>query len=135
MTPPLRGIRHVALFTSDLEASERFWIDIMGYLVEWRPDADNLYLTCGADNLALHRRPAAAPPAGAARGAAADLDHIGLAVPSSADVDAWAKHLKAQGLALAAEPKDHRDGSRSLYFRDPGGIMVQIIHHAPISQP
>ena len=27
----------------------------MGMQVEWRPDPDNVYLTSGNDNLALHR--------------------------------------------------------------------------------
>jgi catechol 2,3-dioxygenase-like lactoylglutathione lyase family enzyme len=126
VSPPLLGIRHVALFTQDLEAAERFWVDVMGYTIEWRPDPDNLYLTAGRDNLALHR---ATKPAGADR-----LDHIGLAVPRPEDVDAWAAHLARHGVTLAAAVKQHRDGSRSLYFRDPGGILVQIIHHTPISQ-
>ena len=58
------GIRHVALYVADLAAAERFWVDVMGYAVEWRPDPDNVYL-CGArDNLALHRHEASAarPP-------------------------------------------------------------------------
>jgi catechol 2,3-dioxygenase-like lactoylglutathione lyase family enzyme len=126
VSPPLVGIRHVAIFTQDLEAAERFWVDVMGYAIEWHPDPDNLYLTSGRDNLALHR---------ATRPSTEDrLDHIGLAVPRPEDVDAWAEHLTRHGVTLAKAPKQHRDGSRSLYFRDPGGILVQIIHHAPISQ-
>jgi catechol 2,3-dioxygenase-like lactoylglutathione lyase family enzyme len=125
--PALLGIRHVALFMGDLEAAERFWVDVMGYEVEWRPDADNVYLRGGSDNLALHR---AAP---AASGAAGSLDHIGLAVPAAADVDAWAAHLTDRGVALKAQPKTHRDASRSLYFQGPEGLLVQIIHHLPMT--
>lgn len=137
MTPPLRGIRHVALMARDLEASEKFWTGVMGYRVEWRPDADNVYITSGSDNIALHRY----SPTGAAIPAYAPmatsnelLDHIGLAVPGPADVDAWAAHLRQNGVTMENEPKTHRDGSRSLYFREPGGVLVQIIHHDPISQ-
>jgi catechol 2,3-dioxygenase-like lactoylglutathione lyase family enzyme len=126
--PPLHGIRHVALYTPDLEAALRFWVDVMGYTIEWRPDPDNLYLTSGRDNLALHRPPRGREAPGGT------LDHIGLAVPRPEDVDAWAAHLAGHGVTLVAPPKQHRDGSRSLYFRDPGGILVQIIHHLPISQ-
>jgi catechol 2,3-dioxygenase-like lactoylglutathione lyase family enzyme len=119
----LLGIRHVALYVGDLEAAERFWVDVMGYTVEWRPDPDNVYLYGARDNLALHRKDA--PGDGR-------LDHIGIAVAAAADVDAWAAHLAARGVALKAAPRTHRDGSRSLYFQGPEGLVVQIIHHAPM---
>ena len=125
--PRLLGIRHVALFTSNLPAAERFWVDTMGYAVEWRPDEDNVYLCGGTDNLALHR---GSPPAGAGI-----LDHIGIAVPSPHDVDAWAAYLEGQGIRLKTQPKTHRDGSRSIYFHGPGELLIQIIHHTPMSSP
>ena len=140
--PPLLGIRHVALFVADLETAERFWVEVMGYGVEWRPDPDNVYLTIGADNLALHRR-----VAGAAGPMSSDrLDHIGLAVPNPDDVDLWAARLAESGVVVKAAPRTHRDGSRSLYFRAPdgsdegpdegtdGGPLVQIIYHRPLSK-
>jgi catechol 2,3-dioxygenase-like lactoylglutathione lyase family enzyme len=125
MTAPASlGIRHVALTVRDLAAAERFWVEVMGYLVEWRPDADNVYLHGGRDNLALHRGEAAG---------GGQLDHIGIAVPTPADVDAWAEHLEAHGVTLKARPKTHRDGSRSLYFHGPQNLLVQIIHHLPMT--
>ena len=127
--PPLIGIRHVALFVPDLEIAERFWVDVMGYAVEWRPDPDNVYLCSGSDNLALHQASAMVGGDPVPQ----RLDHIGLAVPTADDVDAWAAHLTAHGLALKAAPRSHRDGSRSLYFHAPDGVLVQIIHHVPLS--
>lgn len=127
--PARVGLRHVALCVADLAVAERFWVEVMGYEVEWRPDADNVYLTGGSDNLALHRG------AGAGEGGAVQrLDHIGLAVPAPADVDAWAAHLEAFGVTVKAAPRTHRDGSRSLYFHAPDGTLVQIIYHRPLSQ-
>jgi catechol 2,3-dioxygenase-like lactoylglutathione lyase family enzyme len=117
------GIRHVALYVADLAAAERFWVDVMGYAVEWRPDPDNVYLCGGSDNLALHAKDV--PGEGR-------LDHIGIAVAAPADVDAWAAHLEAKGVPVKAAPKTHRDGSRSLYFHGPEGLLVQIIHHSPM---
>ena len=55
--PATIGMRHVALFVPDLEACEHFYVDLLGMKVEWRPDPDNVYLTSGQDNLALHRLP------------------------------------------------------------------------------
>jgi catechol 2,3-dioxygenase-like lactoylglutathione lyase family enzyme len=135
--PPLVGLRHAALFSPDLAAAERFWVDVMGFVIEWRPDDDNVYLSSGADNLALHRPPAtgaAAAGGGDLATAPQRLDHLGLAVPTSDDVDAWAVYLKGRGIALAAEPRGHRDGSRSLYLRTPDGVLVQIIYHRPLSK-
>jgi len=60
------------------------------------------------------------------------LDHIGIAVPAPGDVDAWADHLQAHGVVLKASPRTHRDGSRSLYFHGPEGLLVQIICHSPM---
>jgi catechol 2,3-dioxygenase-like lactoylglutathione lyase family enzyme len=122
--PALLGIRHVALTVGDLEAAEKFWVGVMGYEVEWRPDADNIYLHGGRDNLALHRGPVSN---------GGQLDHIGIAVPTAADVDAWAAHLAAHEVPLKAQPKTHRDGSRSLYFYGPQSLLIQIIHHVPMT--
>jgi len=55
------GLRHVALQVRDLEACERFYTELLGMRVEWRPDPDNVYLTSGTDNLALHRIAAHTP--------------------------------------------------------------------------
>ena len=44
------GMRHVALNVSDMAACERFYVDLLGMQVEWRPDDDNVYLTSGHDN-------------------------------------------------------------------------------------
>ena len=52
---PTAGLRHVALFVAQFEACEQFYVELMGMQVEWRPDPDNLYLSSGNDNLALHR--------------------------------------------------------------------------------
>lgn len=124
-TPPATlGIRHVALNCSDLEAMERFYREVLGYRVEWRPDPDNVYLTQGGDNLALHKGP---------REGAGALDHFGIMLKSKEDVHAWAAHLRAAGAAIVKEPKTHRDGATSFYARDPEGTVIQFIHHPPIA--
>jgi catechol 2,3-dioxygenase-like lactoylglutathione lyase family enzyme len=122
--PPALGLRHVALRVRDLDAVERFFVGLLGYRVEWRPDPDDVYLARAGDSVALHRAEAA--PGGM-------LDHLGLAVERADDVDRWAEYLEARGVALRARPRTHRDGARSLYVEGPEGLVVQIIHHPPIS--
>lgn len=123
--PPHAGLRHLALNVRQMDAMTRFYTDVLGFSVEWAPDPDNVYLSSGIDNLALHRAAAPIEPGA--------LDHLGLIVRDPADVDRWAAFLESHGVTLDAAPRTHRDGARSCYFRDPDGNKIQIIHHPPIS--
>ena len=120
--PQTLGIRHVALFVKSIAIAESFYCGRLGYQVEWRPDADNLYLTMnGQDNLALHK---------GEPGKETRLDHFGIILRKAEDVDAWHEHLKD---CATKAPKTHRDGSRSFYCSDPDGNGLQFIHHPPIA--
>jgi catechol 2,3-dioxygenase-like lactoylglutathione lyase family enzyme len=126
MERPLHaGLRHLAINVMRLDEMKRFYTDLLGFVIEWEPDADNVYLSSGIDNLALHRAAAVAP-----QGA---LDHLGLIVRAPDDVDRWAAFLESRGVTIEARPRTHRDGARSFYFKDPDGNSIQIIHHPPIS--
>lgn len=126
---PTLGLRHVALTVNDLEACERFYVELLGMAVEWRPDPDNLYLTSGCDNLALHQ---AAP--GLRQDGPQRLDHIGFVLGAAEEVDAWYAFLRRHGVVLKSGPRTHRDGARSFYCLDPDGNAVQMIYHPPIAQ-
>jgi catechol 2,3-dioxygenase-like lactoylglutathione lyase family enzyme len=132
--PTHAGLRHVALNVTRLAEMKSFYVDLLGFAVEWQPDPDNIYLSSGLDNLALHR--ASGGSEAAAGGAPAHggvLDHFGLIVRTAEDVDRWAAFLESRGVMLDAKPRTHRDGARSCYFSDPDGNRIQIIHHPPIS--
>ena len=125
LPPSTLGIRHIALFTEDLARAEAFYCGLLGYQVEWRPDADNLYLTMnGHDNLALHRKDSGL------KGPESRLDHFGIVLRKAEDVDAWHEHLKSYAVKA---PKTHRDGARSFYVKDPDGNGLQFIYHPPIA--
>lgn len=119
------GMRHVALYVHDLNASENFYTDLIGMEVEWRPDEDNVYLTNGNDNLALHRVDEKRDEG--------QLDHIGFFINDIEKIDAWYAFFDANGIELLTEPRTHRDGARSFYCLDPSGVRVQMIYHPPIA--
>jgi catechol 2,3-dioxygenase-like lactoylglutathione lyase family enzyme len=125
----------VALNVSDLVACEHFYVDLLGMAVEWRPDADNLYLSSGNDNLALHRsnKEQSSGESGKHGATGQRLDHIGFIIDNREGVDEWYRFLVGSGVEVAAPPKTHRDGARSFYVRDPDGNTVQLIYHPPIS--
>ena len=122
------GLRHVALYARDLEAAEAFFVDLMGMQVEWRPDPDNVYLSSGNDNLALHRAGDDFRP-----DCSQLLDHIGFIISKPEQVDDWYAFLASKGVKMKAEPRTHRDGARSFYCVGPEGVIVQIIYHPPIA--
>lgn len=124
---PLAGMRHVALYVQDIAACEDFYVRLLGMQVEWRPDADNLFLCSGLDNVALHRATTDAAQQGQR------LDHIGFIIDDIEQVDIWHQHLLAAGVTITMAPKTHRDGARSFYCLDPDGTNVQLIYHPPIS--
>ena len=122
------GLRHVALNVLDVQRSVEFYRKVLGMEVEWAPDPDNVYLTSGTDNLALHKLPEGAQPS-----AIQNVHHIGFIVARIEGVDAIAASVEACGIALVHPLKTHRDGARSFYFRDPDGILIQVLYHPPIS--
>src|SRR4051812_20798803 len=87
--PPLAGLWHVALNVTDVERALGFYAGDLGMRVEWRPDPDNVYLTSGRDNLALHKVDRVEEQG--------RLDHIGFVLPTPEAVDGWAAFLEGRG--------------------------------------
>jgi len=125
--PATGGMRHVAFYALKFEECEHFYTELLGMAVEWRPDADSVYLCSGNDNLALHR----VSDDFASEGQ--HLDHIGFILRQLDDVDAWYDFLLEHSIEMRTQPKTHRDGARSFYCFDPDGNTVQMIYHPPIS--
>src|SRR5438105_13336087 len=98
--PSHAGLRHLALNTQRLDEMKRFYVDVLGFAVEWEPDPDNVYLSSGIDNLALHRSTALTAGRVAVGGGPSPLDHLGLVVTIAADVDRWAAFLESRGVSL-----------------------------------
>lgn len=121
---PHSGLRHIALLVQQLEKCVDFYSTLLGLKIVWQPDPDNIYLSSGTDNLALHRAAKDIDTKGTQR-----LDHLGFFLKQKADVDAWYQFLKEKNVKIIAAPKDHRDGTRSFYCADPDGNVVQLIYY------
>lgn len=129
----IRGLRHLALKVTDLARSRKFYEELFGMKVVWEPDPENLYLSSGADNLALHQVPAAAV-ARHRDTEAQRLDHLGFIMDSPASVDRLLKQAERFGAAIVKPAQRHRDGSYSFYMADPDGNVVQVLYEPTISQ-
>ena len=125
--PATRGMHHIALHIENMDACLHFYRDLLGMEIEWQPDADNVYLTSGSDNVALHSSTHAIDRNSQA------LDHLGFILGEPTDVDAWYAFLRKNGVPMCSEVKQHRDGARSFYCKDPDGNVVQMIYHPPLA--
>jgi catechol 2,3-dioxygenase-like lactoylglutathione lyase family enzyme len=119
---PTFGLHHIALNVFDLKACLHFYVDLMGMTIQWQPDEDNIYLTSGNDNLALHRSKDKIE-------CPQHLDHIGFFIESPDEVDKWYHFLQKHHITLKTSPRSHRDGSYSFYCLDPDGNTVQLIYY------
>lgn len=122
------GLRHVALFVQDLDACLHFYTELLNMKIEWQPDPNNIYLSSGNDNLALHKASEDFDTSGPQR-----LDHIGFIINTPDEVDQWFSFLQSEGVKVRQPPRTHRDSARSFYCYDPAGTVVQMIYHPPIS--
>jgi len=127
------GLRHLALKVTDLARARKFYEDMFGMTVVWEPDPENVYLSSGADNLALHQIPAADVPR---YRPAKDqlLDHLGFIMDSPASVDRLFARAERAGAPIVKPAKQHRDGSYSFYMADPDGNVVQVLYEPAISK-
>ncbi len=121
-----RGLRHLALNVSDVGRAREFYARVFGMRVVWEPDPDNVYMSSGCDNLALHRAPRQV-------GGGQSLDHLGFIVPSIAEVESAWQWAQENRLDVVRPLKHHRDGSVSFYIRDPDGNVVQVLYEPSIS--
>jgi catechol 2,3-dioxygenase-like lactoylglutathione lyase family enzyme len=121
-----RGLRHLALHVDDVERAKEFYARVFGMRVVWQPDSDNVYMSSGCDNLAVHR-------GAVGHRSEQSLDHLGFIVPTIAEVeDAW-KWTVDNGIEVVHPLRHHRDGSVSFYIRDPDGNVIQVLYEPSIS--
>jgi catechol 2,3-dioxygenase-like lactoylglutathione lyase family enzyme len=124
------GMRHIALKVRDISRAKKFYQEILGMEVVWEPDAQNVYLSSGCDNIALHE---VAEPAIAAA-VEKQLDHLGFIVETVERVKELESEFIARGVTIVHPFKIHRDGSASFYCADPDGIVIQLLYEPTLSR-
>ena len=122
-------MRHVALKVKNVAQSKIFYQEILGMEVVWEPDAENVYLSSGCDNIAIH----AVSANFAASAEEKQLDHLGFIVESTERVKELEREFIAKGVRIVHPFKAHRDGSASFYCADPDGIVIQMLYEPHLS--
>ncbi|MGH7273351.1 MAG: VOC family protein [Nitrospiria bacterium] len=129
----LQGLRHLALRVRDMGKARAFYEGLLGMKVIWEPDPDNVYLSSGSDNLALHQIPKE-QLSQFKTGSGQFMDHFGFVVESSDVVKAVFQAMQQAGTSIVKPLRAHRDGSVSFYMADPDGNVIQILYEPHISR-
>jgi catechol 2,3-dioxygenase-like lactoylglutathione lyase family enzyme len=130
----LLGIDHVALACFDLEATERFYGEVLGLPVVERADGVSHDWEGRAWRLAAFALPSGAlldffqiegvePPK--PQGSVDTVRHVALAVATRADLESLRERLERFGIEIPEE-QDHGGGRHSIYFFDPNRNYVEI---------
>ena len=126
----LLGLRHVTLICAELERTTAFYRDVLGLALvregvnDDDPDARHFWFgdahgTAGT-LLSFMEYPQMEP----GKVGIGSVHHVALAVGSSAELDAWRDYLRSRDVETT-EVFD-RGGLRSIYLRDPDGMIVEI---------
>jgi glyoxylase I family protein len=121
--PQFAGVNHVALTVTDLEASRRFYTEVLGFLVvlDFGYGVVTLHKPTGF-TIALIR-----PPEGTGGRFSelnTGLDHLGLTAGSREELVAWEERLRAAGVPFT--PIQDTTLGHHLNFRDPDGIALEL---------
>lgn len=134
----LQRLGHVLIAVRDLEASKRFYMELLGFtLLEQEEEHGGAFLTLGAYGNTLDLFQTTDPdatPASADDGNMGPLrglgvKHVAFAVAEEEDWrQAW---LELSDAGIKVEHAVDHESQKSIYFRDPDGNTLEIVWERP----
>src|SRR5262245_33498753 len=131
-TPRWGGINHLALVTTDMDATTRFYHGVLGARVVatiGTPAFRHYFFEVGAGNTIAFfeyrdtQLDRFAKPAGVPDRRAVQFDHVSLNVADERALESLRARLKSYGCEVT-DVVDH-GAMRSIYFTDPNGIALE----------
>lgn len=130
MAIQIQSIGHCALAVSDLEDTERFYVDVLGFQrLEKDPDHGGVFLSLPGTSHTIDLFPAGAMGSSVEAAARSPLIHIAFRVESYASLRDAYTTLRENDIEIQATI-DHVS-QRSIYFRDPEGNGLELYVEHP----
>ncbi|GAA2736430.1 VOC family protein [Pedococcus aerophilus] len=121
--PAFSGINHVAFSVTDLDVSERFYTDVLGFLTVLDTGPARVCMDTGTGfTIALIKQPQGR--SGGFDAANTGLDHLGLAADSREELVEWQQRFEELGVQHS--PIQDMPLGHHLNFRDPDGIALEL---------
>ena len=127
--PTISAIHHVAINVHDLEQSERWYSDVLGFgrLGPFAGDGFQRVLLRHPSGVVLgltkHDAPEAAVPFSERR---TGLDHLGFQVADRDQLEAWIARFDELGVVHSEIKHTPLTGSYLVAFRDPDDIQLEL---------
>ena len=152
MPPELKGLQHIGLKVRDIEASLKFYTEVMGFHVNEHLRYDpprNIYaaqnfISCTGYhhviNLSMlppeNQPDSAAPVENSRNSPTLGLHHMAFEIENKEVFEEWEAHILANGIEFTGGPvvhsPTHPDGdglwgeNRAMYFSDPDGNSIEL---------
>lgn len=119
------GVHHIALRSTDLQRSKRFYLETLGFPVAI--EAPNLFLfLAGSTAIGVRGPDASTPKDDVFNPFRIGLDHIALACEDEAELERVAAALSAAGVESTGVKLDETLGKRYVAFKDPDRIAWEF---------
>jgi catechol 2,3-dioxygenase-like lactoylglutathione lyase family enzyme len=138
----MRGVDHLDLAVTDLERSLRFYRELLEPLgftraseIEGERGERVVYIGgTGGPSVSLREALSGAHATPYDR-YAVGIHHLAFVASSREQVDERAAWLRDRGAAIESEPReyDYTPGYYAVFFYDPDGIKLEIVHRPPVS--
>jgi len=122
---PIKRLSHISLSARNLVATERFYVDVMGFEIahEFRNAAGERYgffLHAGGGTFVeFFQKADAGPPGGLFRHMCFETD----------DIEAFASRVRSHGIVDFAVKRGRTDKVLQFTFTDPDGTQIEIQQH------
>jgi catechol 2,3-dioxygenase-like lactoylglutathione lyase family enzyme len=129
MPPRVTGVLETCLYVENVERSRSFYEKLFGFKTLVGDKRICVFDVAPAQVLILFERGATQEPVPVGDGFipphdAVGRQHFAFAIAAD-DFDPWKRHLAANGIDVESEIA-WRSGGKSLYFRDPDGLLVEL---------
>ncbi|MXN64117.1 glyoxalase [Stappia sp. GBMRC 2046] len=127
--PPIAGILETAVYVDDMEKAHAFYGGVLGLTRMVEGDRLYAYDAGPGETLLVFRRGRTGDdvetPGGIVPGHHSEgPSHFAFKIAAD-QLDPWREYLKARKIAIISEV-DWPAGGTSLYFRDPGGNVLEL---------
>jgi len=127
--PQVGGVLETGIYVEDVERSRAFYEDVFGFAPMLREERICVLDVAPRQALILFKRGGTLDPVPVGEDFIPPHDgggpqHFAFAI-AAADYDVWKQYLLEKGIAVESEVK-WPAGGRSLYFRDPDGLLVEL---------